>query len=162
MHRLINLATDSPYISYYRNLETTFTDPRTCEKTMKETIRANRNQKIEESFRLDENSKLGTYFQVNPSLEKSIFNDKAEFQRICVTRYRTGSHNLAIEKGRMVGGMTRDERLCSCNLDTQTIKHVLLHCPLLNELRDQHGIQTVEEGVMNDCFLTEMERVYGI
>ena len=26
-------------------------------------------------------------------------------------------------------------------------------CPLLNELQDQYGIQTVEEGVMNDCFL---------
>ena len=108
------------------------------------------------------NSKLGTYFQVNPTLERPTYNDKTEFQRICITRYRTGSHNLAIEKGRMNGSTARDERLCPCNSDTQTIKHVLLHCPLLNEPRDRYGIVNVKDGVMNDGFLTEMESVLGI
>ena len=162
MHRLINIATNYPYITYYRNLETTFTDSHNCEKTMKEMIRTSRNQKIEESFRRDENSKLGTYLQINPSLEKPTFEDKMEFQRICITRYRTGSHNLAIEKGRMLGGTARDERLCLCGLDTQTIKHVLLHCPLLNGIRERYGVVNVELGVMNDGFLTGMEKVLGI
>ena len=85
-----------------------------------------------------------------------------EFQRTSITRYRTGSHNLAIEKGRMFGGMERDERLCLCNREIQTVKHVLLNCPLLNQLRTQYGIENVENGVMNDGFLTEMERVLGI
>ena len=162
MHRLINLATNYPYISHYRNLEATHTDPSTCEKTLKETFITSRNQTIQETFRRDENSKLGTYFQINPTLEKPSFGDKMEFQRICISRYRTGSHNLAIEKGRMHGGTSREERLCPCNLDTQTIRHVLLVCPLLNELRDRYGIENVENGVMNDGFLIEMERVFGI
>ena len=161
MHRLINIATNYPYISYYRNLETTYTDPRSCEKTLKEALKTSRDRTIEESFRRDEDSKLGTYFRINPSLEKPTFVDKMEFQRTCITRYRTGSHNLAIERGRMTGAV-RDDRLCSCNLDTQTIKHVLLHCPLLNDIRDKYGIVNVEDGVMNDGFLTEMESVFGI
>ena len=62
----------------------------------------------------------------------------------------------------MFGGTAREDRLCLCNLETQTIKHVLLDCPLLNQLRNQYGIENVESGVMNDGFLTEMERVLGI
>ena len=58
--------------------------------------------------------------------------------------------------------MTVYVRAGSCNLDTQTIKHVLLHCPLLNDIRDKYGIVNVEDGVMNDGFLTEMESVFGI
>ena len=162
LNRLINLAADYPYISYYRNLEITHTDPPTCEKTLKDAIKTIRDETIREAFARDENSKLGTYFQVNPTLQKPTFNDKIEFQRICITRYRTGSHNLAIEKGRMNGSIARDERLCPCNSDTQTIRHVLLHCPLLNEPRDRYGIENVENGVMNDGFLTEMESVFGI
>ena len=131
-------------------------------QTLKDAIKTIRDQTIRESFARDENSKLGTYFQVNPTLQKPTFNDKIEFQRICITRYRTGSHNLAIEKGRMNGSIARDERLCPCNSDTQTIRHVLLHCPLLNEPRDRYGIENVENGVMNDGFLTEMESVFGI
>ena len=162
LHRLIDLAANYSYITYYRNLEATFTNPQDCEKILTERIRASRNQTIEEAFRRDENSKLGTYLQINPSLEKPTFEDKMEFQRTSITRYRTGSHNLAIEKGRMFGGMERDERLCLCNREIQTVKHVLLDCPLLNQLRTQYGIENVENGVMNDGFLTEMERVLGI
>ena len=129
---------------------------------MKDAIKTIRDQTIRESSARDKNSKLGTYFQVNPTLQKPTFNDKIEFQRICITRYRTGSHNLAIEKGRMNGSTVRDEHLCPCNHDTQTIRHVLLHCPLLNEPRDRYGIENVENGVMNDGFLIEMESVLGI
>ena len=48
-------------------------------------------------------------------------------QRVCITRYRTGSHNLKIESGR-TPHIPRDERYCSCNTSLQTIKHVLLEC----------------------------------
>ena len=67
-----------------------------------------------------------------------------------------------IEKDRRHPKIPQEERLCSCNTDVQTVKHVLLDCPLLNQLRTQYGIENVENGVMNDGFLTEMERVLGI
>ena len=39
----------------------------------------------------DADSRLGTYLLINPSLSKPVFEDKLEFQRVCVSRYRTGS-----------------------------------------------------------------------
>ena len=60
----------------------------------------------------------------------------------------------------MLGGTAREDRRCPCTLDTQTIKHVLLHCPLLNEICDRYV--NVQHGVMNDGFLIEMEKVLGI
>ena len=92
---------------------------------------------------------------------KPTYDNKLEFQRILITRYRTGSHNLAIEKGRF-SGITREQRLCSCNTDIQTIDHVILHCPLLADVRARCGIRDVETGVMDDKFLVEMEMLLGV
>ena len=44
----------------------------------------------------------------------------------------------------------------------QSLKHVLLDCHLLNEIRMKYGVTDVEQGVMNDCFLVEMEHILGI
>ena len=62
----------------------------------------------------------------------------------------------------MLGGTARKDRRCPCNLNTQTIKHVQLHCPLLNEIHGRYGIVNVQHGVMNDDFLIVMEKVHGI
>ena len=63
----------------------------------------------------DNDSRLGTYFRINPLLEKHVPCDKdvTEIERILVTRFRTGSHSLAVELGRY-SGITRDERYCVC------------------------------------------------
>ena len=46
----------------------------------------------------DEDSRLGSYCTVNPNLSKPNNDDTPEFIRIMKSRYRTGSHNLMIEK----------------------------------------------------------------
>ena len=58
-----------------------------------------------------------------------------EFERIIVTRYRCGSHYLEIEKGRYQRKQ-RDDRLCLCQENVQTMHHIVLHCPLLDTLPD--------------------------
>ena len=63
-----------------------------------------------------------------------------------------------IEKGRRHPKIPQEERLCSCNTDVQTVKHVLMDCPLVLDLREAHNISDVESGVMNDFFLLEMEK----
>ena len=68
---------------------------------------------MEDSFRRDENSKLGANFQVKPSLKKPMFEDITEFQLACITSYHTGSHYLAIEKGWMLGSTAHDNHLCT-------------------------------------------------
>ena len=63
-----------------------------------------------------------------------------------------------IEKGRRHPKIPQEEHLCSCNTDVQTVKHVLMDCPLLLELREEHNISDAESGIMNDFFLLEMEK----
>ena len=79
-----------------------------------------------------------------------------------ITRYRTGSHNLRIEKDRWLPNSNREDRICTCSMGTQTIKHVLLHCPLLNSIRIKYGIVDIENGVNCDGFLLEMESILCI
>ena len=97
--------------------------------------------------------------EVNPTLTKPVYDDILEFQRIEKTRYRTGAHNLKIETGRRPPKIERDERLCKCNTDIQTLKHCLLYCPLLTDAREMNHITTVENGVRNTLYLMEMERI---
>ena len=99
---------------------------------------------------------------MNPSFAKPTYEEKLEFQRVTVSRYRTGAHNLMIEKGRRPPRVPQEERLCACNRDIQTVKHVILECPLLNEIRRVHEINDLESGIMNDMFLLEMEQALGI
>ena len=99
---------------------------------------------------------------MNPNLTKPTFNRLTESQRVMLTRYRTGSHNLRIEKDRFLPNSKREERLCMCGADVQTIKHVLLECNLLNDIRTRYNIEDVENGIMNDSLLLEMEDVLKI
>ena len=162
--KLINLGNinNIKYLQYYKDLQQQYTDPANCERILKNSIKMENDKSIQEAFVEDEYSRLGTYCLVNPTLSKPEYQDKLEFQRVLITRYRTGSNNLAIEKGRIAGRIPREERLCTCNSDIQSLKHVLLHCPLLNYIRTKHQIIDVNNGVMNDNFLVEMESLLGI
>ena len=64
---------------------------------------------------------------------------------------------MKIESGRITG-TAREERLCKCNTSIQTLSHVLLHCPMLNDIREKYSVQNVAEGVMKENFLLEMEQ----
>ena len=85
-----------------------------------------------------------------------------EFQRVCVSRYRTGSHNLRIERDRWLPYSNREDRVCICNTGVQSVQHVLLHCLLLVSIREKYGIVDAENGINCDGFLTKMEIVLGI
>ena len=161
--KLINIANHNniSYTNYYINLETLYTDTTNCWNILKEQHQTKCNQAIRNAFQIDEYSKLGSYLHVNPSLTNPKYDGKPEFQRVCITRYRTGSSNLSIEKGRYAN-IAREERLCACNLDVQSLKHVLLDCHLLNDIRTKYGVTDMENGVMNDCFLVEMEPILRI
>ena len=76
---------------------------------------------------------LGTYLRINPNLisppmyeELKVIN---EYDRKIITEYRTGSHSLKIQTGRMER-IDRINRMCICESNIQTINHVLFHCPL--------------------------------
>ena len=77
----------------------------------------------------DPDSKLGTYHRVNPNLNSNVQNPQQimEFERELITRFRTGSHSLAVEIGRY-SNIPRENRLCSCGNGVQTVWHVMAEC----------------------------------
>ena len=160
--KLVNVGENTEYIKYYRNLMTKYTDLKTCNDTMKNNFRSSARLKIERAAQDDPGSKLGTYMMINPELKAPDHGQKFEFQRVMITRYRTGSHNLRIEKDRRIPNSKREDRICMCNMDVQTVRHVILDCPLLQDSRLKYGVSDIQSGIMNDDFLVEMESVLNI
>ena len=77
----------------------------------------------------DPDSKLGTYYRVNPTLTNNVQNPQInmEFERELITRFCTGSYSLAVETGRYTN-IIRENRLCSCGNRIQTASHVIAEC----------------------------------
>ena len=122
----INLS----YIKYYHQLENKYASPSICFKSLQSELYSTWKNKIVQSYNLDNHGKLGTYLQVNPDLKSPIFQNILELERITLTRFRTGSHSLAIESGRYARPkIPRELRLCQCG-EIQTVLHVLSTCPI--------------------------------
>ena len=117
------------YIKYYKNLLDTYNDPVNCENRLRLEEKEKWKRKIDAAYIADEDSKLGTYFRINPSLTSFTVFTGTEDERILITRYRTGSHSLTIELGRF-SNTPRENRLCTCKRNVQTVFHVFNECPL--------------------------------
>ena len=137
-----------PYLMYYEKLQADFEDLESCQETLTQNFRDDCMTKIRQKAADDENSRFGVYLQVNPQLETPAHNYayNPEFERILVTRYRSGSHNLKIEAGRLRNPIIpRDERICSCNTGVQTLHHCMFDCPLLAETHTEFAYTSIEE-----------------
>ena len=98
------------------------------------SLEADYRQKWKESINLaavtDPDSKLGTYNRINPDLKPySAPKGMLEGERKLLTRFRTGSHSLAVELGRFKN-VLRPNRLCKCKVGVQTVWHIFIDCPL--------------------------------
>ena len=87
---------------------------------------------------INNSSRMQTYslFKHNFELEKYLkLNMEAKY-KTAFARFRTSSHNLAIETGRYEN-IPRDQRTCkSCNMNAiENEYHFLLVCPKYRELR---------------------------
>ena len=102
------------------------------------------------------------YYLVNPDLIKPNFKYELENQRILKTRYRTGSHNLMIEKGGVQYSLERNERICKCQTEVQTLKHVILSCQLLTDTRRKYSINDLNSGINCIDFILETEKILNI
>ena len=106
MSRLINLATEKniPYIRYYKSLVNTHGNHKACKAQLRQQFREKWTSRIEHCSSVDQDSKLGVYKQINPDLQQNTYVQAIpEFERIQITRFRTGSHKVNIEKGRHRG-----------------------------------------------------------
>ena len=104
-----------------------------CESLLRSEFTNNTNQKIRNAYDIDVDSKLGTYLQVNPNLKSPKYGTRTfEIERIHTTRFRNGSNNLLIETGRFSKPrIPRENRICICGEDVQTLRHVLMSCPII-------------------------------
>ena len=139
MSKTVKLALDNniPFIKHYQQLQSKFQNHSSC---LNHYIQES-NNKIQNSFSniSDINSPLGTYKVINPELSTPSF-DLNESERILITRYRSGSHYLNIEKGRW-RRIIREHCFCDkCDLqEIQNIFHVLYRCPVTATV---HAVQT--------------------
>ena len=115
--KLVNLAEhhNVSYIKYYKSLEHRYRNADSCKKVLQNEFKAKTAEKIKADATKDGDSRLGTYLRINPNLTKPDYKNVLEFQRVSITRYRTGSHNLKIETGRRHPRIEREERVCKCN-----------------------------------------------
>ena len=154
------------YIVYYQNLALTYSSPSDCQNKLQQQFKSKWSTKINNKTSEDNNSKLAAYLTVNPELTAPIYSKQFEIERITITRYRTGSHNLKIETGRMQNPkIPREERLCSCKSDVQTLEHCIMSCPLLNNTRNKHNFTSVANAFDKpniNQFLLDMEHILHV
>ena len=141
--------------------------PLICETTLAASFKEDCKIKIRLQAENDDGSRLGTYLKVNPKLipptqDLCIF----EKEQITISRYRCGSHNLIIETGRMCNPkIPREDRMCDCNTDVQTLYHCLFNFPLLEELYNDFTFTSIEEAMNLQniaTFFTKMEKILKI
>ena len=111
------------------------------------------NESLKTSIRQSDSSRRRVYCNsINGDLSThTIYSTKHniyEPYRIAFTRFRTSSHNLAVETGRWNrrgrGKLPMEERLCSCGL-IQTEEHVISSCPLSQSLRDSYNFSNIND-----------------
>ena len=134
------------YLRYYENLQTQFTDPIACQKSIEQDLFESFRRSMETALETDADSRLGTYYRVNPTLEKHVPKPQTvlEIERELVTRYRTGSHSLAIELGRY-SNTARENRVCCCGNMVQSVWHLFSECPLTLPIVDHRRFNNLCE-----------------
>ena len=152
------------YIKYYKNLSDKFTTPSDCRQSLSAIHVENTRSKIRRLSDDDPDSRSGVYLRVNPELTTPTYDSSLlEFDRISVSRYRSGSHMLKVEAGRLCcPKILRENRICSCQTGVQSLHHVLFSCPLLHGLHNEFNFTTIEDAFQrNDIhnFFNKMEKV---
>ena len=155
------------YVAYYDNLKREFQTPEELHKQLIERYRNGWEANIRQKAGNDDQSRCGVYLLVNPELAPpKLRSNILERERILISRYRCGSHNLRIETGRLSNPfIPREERYCSCNTGVQSLHHILFECPFLADLHEEYNFTSISEALNRDDttqFLLKMERKLGI
>ena len=132
-----------PYIKHYKTLDEKFGSPKEWYNIYLNEEKNTLLRTIRDKGVNDIDGCLGTYLRINPNLisppmyeDLNVIN---EYDRKIITEYRTGSHSLKIQTGRMERA-DRIHRMCICESNIQTINHVLFHCPLTSSVTNLiHG-----------------------
>ena len=158
-----------PYVKHYMNLHNEFNDADECMSHYENTEKLSREQNIREKANTDPGGILGTYSSINSTLVSPMFYHSylcSEYERKILTKYRTGGHRLRIQTGRF-GGVSRDQRMCRCDDDIQSLHHVLFTCTLTESVRmTNFNVRNLEEFFVDTSNAAEklntMEAILGL
>ena len=112
-------------------------------------------QNLQQTMTQAQTSRRLAYKDMNPDLKAypALLNPNIpERNRIALTRIRLGSHHLKIETGRW-SRIPADQRICSCNMEVQNEKHVLLFCPISLDLRKSMNLDHITS--LQDLFSSD-------
>ena len=141
-----------PYIKHYVKLHREFNDADECMRFYNVHDNTTRMQNIHVKGIGDPDSIFGSYLQINSKLRSPSFYHKYtcnEYERIILSKYRTGGHSLKIRTGRFEG-LQIENRLCKCQKDIQTLQHVIFQCELTETIRlNEFGCTNLEEFFAN-------------
>ena len=137
---IIRKAIDAncPFINHYVQLDLKYKNPEdvTAESLM--NMRVSIERKAD-----NKKSRYMSYIKMNPSLcRPNIYNRYVPtYKLLLVTRLRTVSHDLQIEKARLTPyHIPQDQRLCSCG-EMETEQHYVQHCNQYTHIQDKFDIQ---------------------
>ena len=136
-------AKNISFLKHYKKLDATYTSPKECYNYYTNESTNVNAEKVMAKHSADNNSIFGTYYRINPELKSPKFYTEPlciESDRKIITQYRTGSHGLRIQSGRL-NNNERKERLCGCNNAIPTVEHVLLECPNPANVRLVHNYE---------------------
>ena len=115
----------SKYLKHYLELSRKYNDQHDIYHYHFENIKS----KIRD-YATNNRYKFDIYLKMNPTLEKSPFLDCFHPNAADITRFRLGSHNLPIEKGRW-SRINRENRICTTCNTLGDEKHVIHDCNLI-------------------------------
>ena len=117
-------------------------------------------------------TKYETYRMINPSLSViDLYSSKnnyiPDYKRVEMTRMRTGSHRLKVETGRW-SRTPHHNRVCVCDQGAvQDEYHVLFQCPITEEVRRKHAIDSnstidaILKDEKNVDFVAEIMKIFN-
>ena len=124
------MNSNTTFLRHYKKLDQKFATPDECYRFHVKLHETQLRTKIQQKYDSDEDSILGTYMRINPTLQSpKLYRDISchENDRRIITKYRVGSHELKIQSGRLAGS-DRQDRICDSANGIQTVHHVLFSC----------------------------------
>ena len=129
-----------PFLKHYTDLHQKFANENECYKFYLQRDTNDIQTRLSTKAEDDNDGIQGTYLRINTNLESPLFYHSyiiSEMDRIILTKYRTGSHSLNVQRGRS-NRTQRTDRMCKCNVGIQDMNHVLFQCELTQTIRNRN------------------------
>ena len=152
---ILNMALNKNihYLRHYRKLQKNFHDGEACFKFYKNQFTDTTKENVRSKSTTQVYGLLKDYIGINRDLSIPEFYSKyllRETERLILTKYRSGSHNLKIVTGSFYR-TPLEERKCKCK-EIQTLHHVIFDCTFTQMIRDGNFPRSLHEFFKDDTF----------